>query len=507
MSEPKNVRPKAHTSPDSSAAPEPGTAKNDCPQNVAPDARPLASSTPDSANEDCRTVPPPANAPDDIAGDNSLSDNGDSAIHPGLAAALKTSQAYAQRGLADSPKEPVQEQTQPGPLPSGSSPEENSTSSESSSGGPDPHSATAPLASDRDAPESSQGSAMEGAAVPSTEEFHTAAVLETSSPRSGAAGMTEASENKEPASPSESLDSPIQEGAASAGGDHREENGEKAPYADDAPDSDEEEEEEEEEEGDSPMTLRDHLNELRKRVFRAFLIALAGFAVCYPFAKEISIFLLTPLNKVKPSDLPFIYTAPAEAFFTEMKIAFVAGLFLTSPFIFYQIWAFVAPGLYKEEKHYILPVALFSAIFFVSGGAFCYFIAFPFIFDFFMSYNSEFLKAMLAISTTLNFVLQLLLAFGIIFELPLFAFFLSRLGIINADMLRRFRRYAILIMVIVAAILTPPDVISQLLMAGPLLVLYEVSILIAAIFGKKKSKGGAEDSPDETPDPDLSEDA
>lgn len=457
MSDPKNARPEAHTSEKASAA--------------APSS--------------------------DGGADKPLSDNGDSAIHPGLAAALKASLDYAQHGLASgSPEESLQEQTQ---SPSDSSPEENAPANESPLGEPEPHGV--PPASENNARESFQDSGMESTAVPATEELHTAAVLQTSSPRSGTADMMEESENKEPASPPESPDSPMQSDsspeAASAVPESREEDDEDEDY----------DEEDEEEEGDRPMTLRDHLNELRKRVFRAFLFALAGFAVCYPFAKKITIFLLTPLNAVKPSDLPFIYTAPAEAFFTEVKIAFVAGLFLTSPLIFYQLWAFVAPGLYKEEKHYILPIALFSAFFFISGGAFCYFIAFPFIFEFFMSYNSEFLKAMLAISTTLNFVLQLLLAFGIVFELPLFAFFLSRLGIINADMLRRFRRYAILIMLIVAAILTPPDVVSQLLMAGPLMVLYEVSILIAAVFGKKKTHSDAGDSSEESPDPDLPEEA
>lgn len=239
---------------------------------------------------------------------------------------------------------------------------------------------------------------------------------------------------------------------------------------------------------DQPMSLRDHLRELRKRLLRAFLWMLGGFIVCYPFDQKLFTLLMQPLIKTMPKTSHFIFTNPPEAFFTYLKVAFVAGIFLSSPMVFYQIWAFVAPGLYKEEKVYILPVAFFSAVFFICGGAFCYFIGLPFVFEFFMSYNTGLIQAMPSLKETLSFVLQLLLAFGLVFELPLFIFFLSRLGIVTADMLRRFRRYALLLNVILAAILTPPDVISQCLMAGPLILLYEVSIFIAAIFGRKKPK-------------------
>lgn len=276
-----------------------------------------------------------------------------------------------------------------------------------------------------------------------------------------------------------------------------------AAVADDEEEDEEEEEEdeddddEEEDVHDRPMTLRDHLNELRKRVFYAFLWSLAGFIGCYPFAEDLFKLLLAPLTKVMPSASRLIYTSPPEAFFIYMKVAFVAGLFATSPLVFYQVWAFVAPGLYKEEKVYIIPIAFFSALCFICGGAFCYFVAFPFAFEFFMSYSTDMIVAMPSITETLGFVLQLLLAFGLIFELPLFVFFLARLGIVTADLMRRMRRYAILANVIIAAILTPPDVMSQMLMACPLLLLYEISILIAVIFGKKKPAPVEEDEEEE----------
>jgi len=260
---------------------------------------------------------------------------------------------------------------------------------------------------------------------------------------------------------------------------------------DDKDDDDEDRDGEEDEA--QPMTLRDHLIELRKRLLRAFLIMLGGFVICWPFAEShIFPFLFEPLMRHMPEGSSLIFTSPPEAFFTYMKIAFVSGIFLTSPLVFYQFWAFVAPGLYKEEKVYILPVALASALFFTLGAVFCYYVVFDFIFAFFMSFNQEFVQAMPKLNESLTFVLQLLLAFGLVFELPLVIFFLARLGIVTADQLRSFRRYAILLSFIVSALLTPPDVLSLFLMAGPVMLLYEASILIVAAFGKKTA-------PDNTP--------
>ena len=266
-------------------------------------------------------------------------------------------------------------------------------------------------------------------------------------------------------------------------------------------DGEEEEEEDGEDEEDRPLTLRDHLVELRKRIFRAFLWILAGFVGCFPFASTLFGYLQAPLVAVMPAGSTFIFTGLPEGFFIEMKVAFVAGLFITSPMVFYQIWCFIAPGLYREEKIYIIPLALFSAICFIGGASFCFFVAFPFAFEFFMSYSTETIKAMPSISEYLHLVLQMLLAFGLVFELPLFVLFLSRLGMVTAAQLRRFRRYAVLVNVILAAVLTPPDVFSQLLMAGPLLLLYEISILIAVIFGKKpKDKDAEEGDPASAPE-------
>lgn len=242
------------------------------------------------------------------------------------------------------------------------------------------------------------------------------------------------------------------------------------------------------------MGLLDHLGELRSRLIRATIAVAVGFAICWAFVDPLFNILLQPLLSVLPEGTHAQYTTLPEAFFTRMTIAFVAGAFLASPAIFYQIWAFVAPGLYDEEKRYILPIAILSALFFIAGALFCYYIVFPFAFNFFISYSTPEIVMTPKVSDYLSFTLKLIFAFGLIFEMPIFTFFLARLGIITAAMMRRARKYAIVVIFILAAILTPPDVISQLLMACPMLLLYEISIGVAAIFGRRRRPADEEDN-------------
>lgn len=235
------------------------------------------------------------------------------------------------------------------------------------------------------------------------------------------------------------------------------------------------------------MTLIGHLQDLRKGLTRSLYAVVAGFFICYAFAGPMLKILMQPmLSALKQSH--FIYTMPTEAFFAEMWIAFIAGMFAASPYIFYQIWSFVAPGLYSHERRWIIPIAMCSALFFVCGALFGYFVVFPFGFEFFASYASDILLFTPKLDEYMGFALKLLFAFGIVFELPLFIFFLARLGIVTHQSLRAKRKYAILGAFIVAAALTPPDAISQTMMALPLCVLYEVGILGAYFFGKKKPK-------------------
>jgi sec-independent protein translocase protein TatC len=234
------------------------------------------------------------------------------------------------------------------------------------------------------------------------------------------------------------------------------------------------------------MSLMDHLHELRGRLIRVLIVIGLGFFACYAVSDRLFAELVKPLVAVMPQGAKLIFTSLPEAFFVYMKVAFTASVFLTSPYAFYQIWAFVAPGLYEEEQRFVLPLAGFSAFFFLAGASFCYFAVFPLAFDFFMGFATDTIIPMPSLDEYLGFTLKLLIAFGLIFEMPLFAFFLARLGILTPQILRAWRRYAVVAIFIVAAVLTPPDVASQILMAAPMLLLYEISILIAAAAQKRR---------------------
>jgi sec-independent protein translocase protein TatC len=241
-----------------------------------------------------------------------------------------------------------------------------------------------------------------------------------------------------------------------------------------------------EEEPPHEMTFTEHLNELRVRLVRCLIAAFVGFLACYAFAEKLFMLLMMPLiTLLEPSGGSLIYTGLPEAFFTHLKVAALAGLFVASPYIFYQIWMFIAPGLYEGERKYMIPIALCSALCFVTGALFGYFVVFPFGFQFFLGYASEVIRPMPSVKEYFSFSTSMLFAFGLIFELPLFMFFLSVLGVVNYKTLRKYRKFAILGNFVVAAILTPPDVVSQCLMAGPMCLLYEIGIWVSYMFGKK----------------------
>ena len=251
---------------------------------------------------------------------------------------------------------------------------------------------------------------------------------------------------------------------------------------------------------DDKIPFTSHLEELRKRLIICVTSVVIGFVISYFFSEQLFNILVKPLQKELPPDSLLIFTGLPEAFFVYLKISLFAGIFLSCPVILWEIWGFVAPGLYDHEKKYIFPFVIFSSILFVIGLLFCYFIVFPFAFKFFMGYSSDIIRALPSIKEYLSFTLKLLLAFGIIFELPVFVLFLAKMGIVNEKMLRNQRKFAILGIFVVAAILTPPDVVSQILMAIPLILLYEVSVYVARIFGKKtdvKQPGEEDDDDDE----------
>ena len=220
---------------------------------------------------------------------------------------------------------------------------------------------------------------------------------------------------------------------------------------------------------------------------RILVVVGIGFGVCYLFKDWTFKVITQPLVEAMPAQSSLIFTGLPEAFFIHMKIAFFASLLLTAPYTLFEIWRFISPGLYQNEKRLVFPFVFFSTILFAGGVLFGYFIALPPAFAFFVSFSTDFLKPMISFREYLSLTLKFLLAFGLCFEMPVFMFFLAKLGIVNAKMLAKQRRYAILIIFIVAAVLTPsPDVVSQILMAIPLMFLYEVSIIVAKFARKKK---------------------
>ena len=239
---------------------------------------------------------------------------------------------------------------------------------------------------------------------------------------------------------------------------------------------------------DEKLPFTAHLEELRKRLIICFSAVGIGFVISYIFSKSLFEILMQPLLAAMPPEEKLIYTGLPEAFFTYLKVAFLAGILLAVPVIMYQLWIFIAPGLYEKEKRLLTPIVFLSSLFFLGGALFGYFVVFPFGFKFFMGFSSDYVRPLPSMKEYLGFSAKLLFAFGIVFELPLFITFLARLGIVDTKFLKAKRKYAILLFFVFAAILTPPDVITQVMMAGPLIVLYEVSIVGAKLFGKKKTK-------------------
>jgi sec-independent protein translocase protein TatC len=242
------------------------------------------------------------------------------------------------------------------------------------------------------------------------------------------------------------------------------------------------------------LPLTTHLEELKKRLVRSLIVIGIGFGVCYFFKDGLFNIITRPLLKVMPKDSYMIYTSLPEAFFTYMKVAFFASLFTTAPFWLYQIWKFISPGLYPREKKYVIPFVLTSTFLFVGGILFAYFLALPPAFGFFVEFSTDSLRPMFTMREYLSFALKLLLAFGVSFQLPVFIFFMTKVGIVDSRLLAKQRRYAILIIFVAAAVLTPsPDAFTQIIMAIPLMILYEMSVFIAKFAEKKKKETEAGD--------------
>ena len=236
------------------------------------------------------------------------------------------------------------------------------------------------------------------------------------------------------------------------------------------------------------MSFTEHLEELRRCLMKSLGAIIVAFGFCYLISDRIFGLMVAPLNSSLAPGQSLIGTGVAEAFFTEIKVALVAGIFVSSPVIFYQIWRFIAPGLLGKEKKLVVPFVLCATLFFVGGAYFCYAVVLPIAFRYFIEqYASMAVTPAIRIGEYFTFFFRMVLAFGITFELPVFTFFLVRLGIWDYRLMWRSFRYAIIVIFVLAAVLTPtPDVINQSLLALPMLLLYVISIGVAYLWRRKE---------------------
>ncbi len=243
-------------------------------------------------------------------------------------------------------------------------------------------------------------------------------------------------------------------------------------------------------EEDDKLPFTSHLEELRSRLIVCFAAVGVGFVASYGFKEKLFEILVYPLKSVMQAGDMLIFTGLPEAFFTYLKVALLSGFMLATPVLLYEFWMFVAPGLYRKERQILIPIVLLSSLFFIGGALFGYFVVFPWGFKFFLGFATDTIRPLPSMKEYLSFSSKLLIAFGLSFELPIVLTFMARIGLVTVPFLKKNRKYALLLFFVGAAILTPPDVVTQVMMAVPLMALYELSILGARVFGKKK--------PDET---------
>lgn len=250
--------------------------------------------------------------------------------------------------------------------------------------------------------------------------------------------------------------------------------------------------------------LKPHLVELRKRLGISVATLLVMFLVCFTYWQPLLAWMLEPLKSVLPSESKVIFTALQEPFFTALKVSFFASFIVSLPIIFWQFWLFVAPGLYDNEKKLVIPFVTFATIMFLMGSSFCYYIVIPLGFEFLVNFGGELFTALPKIGEYVGFFTKLLFGFGLAFELPVITFFFAKIGLVDDRALKDFFRYAIVVIFLVSALLTPPDVLTQFLMAGPLVILYGVSILVARAVNPAPPEDDEDDDEDED---ELEEDA
>lgn len=241
---------------------------------------------------------------------------------------------------------------------------------------------------------------------------------------------------------------------------------------------------------DVRLPLSEHLEELRSRLIRSLAALGIGTAVCYSRAEEVYGMLLAPLTDSLPAESHLVFTELTEAFLTYFKVALWGGFILASPYIFYQAWQFVEPGLYRKERRLVVRFAAWSTAGLLAGMAFAYLVAVPSVFAFLLSYGRQAIVPMPSMRESLSLVLRLLLIFGVMFELPLVLYLGGRAGLLTPRLLRTGRKFAVLGILILGAVLSPPDVVSQILVAVPLYILYEAGILFCAVGVRRAGNAG-----------------
>jgi sec-independent protein translocase protein TatC len=247
------------------------------------------------------------------------------------------------------------------------------------------------------------------------------------------------------------------------------------------------------------MSFLEHLDELRTRLMVSAVAILVGFLVALAFVGRIFRFVMEPLKAALPRGDSFIATEPTEMFLLWLKAAMLVGVVLAAPVVMWQLWLFVAPGLYAHEKRFAVPFIVFSTVCFVAGAAFSHYVLFPLAWRFFAGFTTEYVAFMPRVQATFALYAKLLLVMGLVFQMPTLVLFLARMGVVSARMLLRQFKYAVLAIFVIAAVVTPgPDVVSQLLVAGPMLALYGLSVLIAWLFAPRR-RGETPGAPPEDP--------
>lgn len=254
---------------------------------------------------------------------------------------------------------------------------------------------------------------------------------------------------------------------------------------------------------ETKLPLTEHLSELRKRVLVALTVFIAAFSVSFAFSERIFNVLMLPLRgylKVgrvypyvefveKKASFSLVFLAPTEAFWAHIKISIIAGLIISVPVVLYELWKFISPGLLEKEKKYVGPFVITGSGLFIMGALFCFIIVLPFAMQFLLTYKTASLVPMISVGNYMDFCLKFILAFGAIFELPVVIVLLTRMGVVSPETLAKKRKYAVLLAFVAAAALTPtPDAFNQVLMAIPIILLYEVGVLVSRLFVKRGKK-------------------